>query len=89
MGFAYIDGPAQWRFPLAFQGVFAICLVIMASALPDTPRWIFERNRYEQGMQVIANMSGKHVQDVDVQHAGQEISKSLEYERQLGGSWTF
>jgi hypothetical protein len=71
-----------------FKASFAIRLVFMAFFLPDTSRWLYERNDAERGMQVIAKMSGTGVQDVDVQHAGQEI-ESLEYEPQRSGSSTF
>jgi hypothetical protein len=71
-----------------FRASFTIRLVFMTLSLPDTSRWLYKRNHNEQGMQVIAKMSGTGVQDVDVQHAGQEI-ESLEYEQQRSGSSTF
>jgi hypothetical protein len=44
----------QWRFPLAFQAVFAVCLVLQVIGLPETPRWLMKNDRYEEARDVVA-----------------------------------
>jgi hypothetical protein len=35
-GFAYVNGPAQWRFPVAFQIILMFLLVGMTYILPES-----------------------------------------------------
>lgn len=37
-GMSFVDNQASWRFPIAFQGVFAIIIVCFILELPESPR---------------------------------------------------
>ena len=37
-GMSYADGPVSWRFPIAFQLVFAIIVTVLLFGLPESPR---------------------------------------------------
>ncbi|KAI5801273.1 general substrate transporter [Geopyxis carbonaria] len=51
--------PLQWRLPLGFQGVFAICLVLQAWMLPESPRWLVQQGRNDEAAEVLANLEGR------------------------------
>lgn len=47
-----------WRFPIAFQVLFALILVIGMIGLPESPRWLISKDRHEEGIRVIAALRG-------------------------------
>jgi hypothetical protein len=74
------NSPMQWRLPCGFQGFFAICLVIQASMLPETPRWLVQEGRSEEAAVVLANLEGKDItpDHPDVVRLRTEIETSVE-----------
>ncbi|KAI5298217.1 Prostaglandin E synthase 3 (Cytosolic) [Ascosphaera pollenicola] len=56
-----------WRFPIAFQIVFGLFICIGMTFLPESPRWLMSRERYEEGELVLAALAGKSVNDPQVQ----------------------
>ena len=57
-GASYGPDDLTWRFPIAFQCLFGIILVIGAFFLPESPRWLFTKDRHEEGLQVVAALAG-------------------------------
>jgi hypothetical protein len=60
-GFAYVDGPVQWRFPIAFQIVLMIILVWMTFMLPESPRFLMKQGKHLEAKGVLAALEGKNV----------------------------
>ena len=62
-------GPADftWRFPIAFQIVFGIVIVVGMTMLPESPRWLLSKERYEEGESVLAALHGCSAQEDEVQ----------------------
>ncbi|KAI5283754.1 hypothetical protein KEM54_001887 [Ascosphaera aggregata] len=56
-----------WRFPIAFQVVFGLFICAGMTFLPESPRWLMSRERYEEGELVLAALAGKSVNDPQVQ----------------------
>lgn len=52
------NGDFTWRFPIAFQCVFGIILIVGAYFLPESPRWLLARDRNEEGTAVISALNG-------------------------------
>lgn len=50
-------GPMQWRFPLAFQLVFAAVLPLL-TCVPESPRWLLLVDRDAEALRVIAQITG-------------------------------
>ncbi|KAI5361024.1 putative major facilitator, sugar transporter, major facilitator superfamily [Septoria linicola] len=46
----------QWRFPLAFQILPALMLLIGFLWLPESPRWLIENDRMEEGFKILKGM---------------------------------
>lgn len=55
-GLSYVDSSVQWRFPVAFQALFAIFLFFGAIEMPESPRWMFAHGMKAEGMEVLAAM---------------------------------
>lgn len=49
-GMSYVDNEAQFRFPIAFQIIFALITMAMMYFLPESPRWVsFQRSSFDLG----------------------------------------
>ncbi|KAG0648207.1 High-affinity glucose transporter [Hyphodiscus hymeniophilus] len=47
---------AQWRIPLALQMVPAVGLLSCVYLFPESPRWLIDHNRYEEGLATLAKL---------------------------------
>lgn len=87
-GTSFYDSSFQWRFPLAFQAVFAVFLILQVIGLPETPRWLVQHDRYEEATSVIAALEDKTSDHIDVNRIILDIRVGLE-EEQKGGPFKF
>lgn len=53
-GCSYSKTSVQWRFPISFQGLFAIALAIETFFLPESPRWLIQEGRSQEAAEIIA-----------------------------------
>lgn len=65
-GASYGPDNLTWRFPIAFQIVFGIILIVGTLFLPESPRWLLMKERYEEGINVIAALHGLETTDEEV-----------------------
>ena len=66
-GASYGSADLSWRFPIAFQIVFALIVAIGMIFLPESPRWLLTRERYDEGETVIAALRGLEINDKETQ----------------------
>ncbi|KAJ4001194.1 general substrate transporter [Lentinula boryana] len=84
-GLSFVSGPVQWRLPIGFQAVFALCLFIQVAMLPDSPRWLLAHGYEEEASKVIALLEDHDTVDhPDVIQARKEIEMSLAQESEGG-----
>jgi sugar porter (SP) family MFS transporter len=57
-GASYGPDDLVWRFPIAFQVIFAFLIMIPMYYLPESPRWLLSHNRVEDADRVIAAIRG-------------------------------
>ena len=88
-GMSYTNSTAQWRFPLAFQAVFAIGMAGVALFLPETPRWLVANKRDEEAKEVIAALANVSIDDDSVADLYVAIRETIEYENAIGSEFTY
>lgn len=58
LGFSFAAGSIAWRFPLAFQVFFTLCIYAMCPFLPDSPRLLIRKGKYSEAREVLAALEG-------------------------------
>ncbi|KAE8443908.1 hypothetical protein EG329_001218 [Mollisiaceae sp. DMI_Dod_QoI] len=58
LGFSFAKGSVAWRFPLAFQIFFTALIWILCPFLPDSPRLLIRKGKYEEAHEVLAALEG-------------------------------
>lgn len=76
-GFSFAKGQIQWRFPIAFQIVFALVIIAFVLELPESPRWLVSNGDFEEAHRVFAALDGLEVDDPLVQRQIDEVRASL------------
>lgn len=74
----------QWRFPLSFQAVFAVLLIVQVVGLPETPRWLVAHDRHEEARSVISSITARAIDDADVGRTLLDIQSQLAEENNEG-----
>ena len=66
--FGCLYGPPEltWRFPIAFQLVFALIVLGLTLGLPESPRWLMTKDRPDEARVILASLAGKPVEDEEV-----------------------
>ncbi|OQD72410.1 hypothetical protein PENDEC_c021G03410 [Penicillium decumbens] len=86
--FYFHPGQVQWRFPIVFQAVFALYILIITPFLPDTPRWLMLHDTSPaRGTGVLAKLRGKPEDDPIVQKEKSDIMSAISIESEEEGSW--
>lgn len=58
LGFSFAPRDVAWRFPLAFQSFFTLCIYAMCPFLPDSPRLLIRKGKHEEALEVLAALEG-------------------------------
>jgi sugar porter (SP) family MFS transporter len=81
-GCLYGPDDFTWRFPIAFQCVFASIVIVMMISLPESPRWLLTHHREEEALTVLSGLTGLPRDDSEVQSQLTIIKDAI---RQSGG----
>ncbi|KAF2727734.1 hypothetical protein EJ04DRAFT_557195 [Polyplosphaeria fusca] len=85
-GFTHWYAQASWRIPIILQCVFAFFSGGTMWFLPDTPRWYYARNRFDEGDAVLARLNDAPVDSERVQETRREIMLAIESELEANSS---
>jgi len=77
LGLSFAPGSVAWRFPLAFQIVFCIIILVFIPPLPESPRWLILKGRDDEAREVLAALADKDVSDKYVQQEFAEIKDTV------------
>ncbi|RVD87241.1 uncharacterized protein DFL_001483 [Arthrobotrys flagrans] len=76
-GVTQYESSFSWRFPIAFQIVFGLIILIGMAGLPDSPRWLLSCGRDEEGTAVISAIYGHPVSSHETQLHKRIILESI------------
>ncbi|GAA5883665.1 hypothetical protein JCM16303_004754 [Sporobolomyces ruberrimus] len=76
-GFASVTGPIGWRIPLALQGCFVLITIVCLFFMPESPRWLMEAGRTEEGRMILERLHGADYANA----ATEEILQAIAIER--------
>lgn len=76
-GTSFTESSFQWRFPLGFQALFAVFLVLQLVGLPETPRWLVQHDRHEEAQEVVAVITDKDLNSMEVDNTVADIQAVL------------
>lgn len=79
-------GEVSWRFPIAFQLVFPLCMVPFVFKLPESPRWLMGRHRDSEATTVFAALYDLPRNHALVEEQILEIKQSMEIEQVTGAN---
>ena len=82
-GCTFLEGPKAFRVPWGIQMLPAVILAIGLLFLPESPRWLARKDRWDECHQVLTLVHGKGDPDspfVSLEMA--EIKQMIEFERQ-------
>lgn len=77
-GASYGPPDLVWRFPIAFQIVFGIIIIVGMGFLPDSPRYLISKGKIHEGEYVLAALAGKEIDDHETQLQKQLVIESIE-----------
>ncbi|KAL9469264.1 hypothetical protein ACSS6W_010958 [Trichoderma asperelloides] len=81
-GTSHINGSAAWRLPMGLQMIATVALHITMWFMPESPRWLVQKDRQEEALQVLAQVhAGGDVNDPYVQAELAEIVAKISYEK--------
>jgi MFS family permease len=85
LGFSFLEPSSiAWRFPIAFQIIFALFILALIPGLPESPRWLVLKGRYDEALEVLAALSDASVDDKKIQAEFQAV-KDVTLEMEKGG----
>jgi MFS family permease len=77
-GASYGPDDLVWRFPIAFQIVFGIIIIVGMWFLPDSPRYLISKGKVHEGEYVLAALGGFEIDSHETQLQKQLVIESIE-----------
>ncbi|KAI8625530.1 general substrate transporter [Xylariaceae sp. FL1651] len=59
-GASYGPHAFTWRFPISFQILFAMIVLVLMINLPESPRWLLAHDRVDEATTILAALNGEH-----------------------------
>lgn len=82
---SFAGGAVAWRLPIAFQIIFALFVIALLFGLPESPRWLCNRGRTEEALEILSAVFGKHRDDEYIISEMNSIKEALAIEQEMEG----
>ena len=81
-GFSFIQGSVAWRFPIAFQLLFSVILLLTAP-------WLLAHGYTEEGISVLVALEGSHATSKDdvIINQRDAILEAIRIEQETAPTW--
>jgi hypothetical protein len=85
LGFSFLEpSTISWRFPIAFQIILALFILIAIPGLPESPRWLILKGREDEALDVLCALSNLPKEDKKIQNEFIAVKDSV-FEEASGG----
>ncbi|KAF8074109.1 hypothetical protein FPV67DRAFT_1480790 [Lyophyllum atratum] len=81
---SFIDSNLAWRIPLSLQCLIGAVLAAGSLMMPESPRWLIDNDKDEDGMRVLADLHGGDMDDPVAKAEFHEIKDKVLLERRTG-----
>jgi Na+/melibiose symporter-like transporter len=69
-----------WRIPSLLQAAPSVAAIVILFFVPESPRWLINRDRHGEALEILEIMNGGDNEDVQVQY--REIVDTLQFEKE-------
>ncbi|KAL7623401.1 hypothetical protein AAE478_007083 [Parahypoxylon ruwenzoriense] len=81
--FTNLSNDGQWRIPLGIQNLPAVVLAALILLFPESPRWLIDHNRPEEGLATLARLHANgDVNDSWVRAEFAQIQETISFEHE-------
>ncbi|KAJ3530352.1 hypothetical protein NM688_g7723 [Phlebia brevispora] len=81
---SFLNSDLAWRVPLSVQCMIGALLAAGSLVMPESPRWLIDNDKDEEGMRVLADLHGGDLEDLVARAEFQEIKERVLLERENG-----
>ncbi|KAF8965884.1 hypothetical protein BDZ97DRAFT_1658260 [Flammula alnicola] len=81
---SFLDSNMSWRLPLFIQCVIGAILAAGSLLMPESPRWLIDRGREEEGLVVLADLHGGDLNGTVAKAEFNEIKDTVVMQRASG-----
>ncbi|KAL6407694.1 hypothetical protein AUP68_08715 [Ilyonectria robusta] len=78
----HLTGEVVWRFPIAFQNVFALVTLVTLPFLPETPRWLYSHGYKKEAINVLARLQDCSEDDPGICQIERDMETALRLEQE-------
>ncbi|THU85990.1 general substrate transporter [Dendrothele bispora CBS 962.96] len=86
---SYIDSDLAWRIPLFIQCVIGAFLAAGSLIMPESPRWLIDTDKDDEGLRILADLHGGDLDDPIAKAEYREIKDKVIMERESGEERTY